>query len=152
MISESFSKLSSFVRKIDYYKPSAENERMLLTHKDQPLIGANFPTIDKGMVHGGASDVGDLSQVTPISFLGTACHTTGTPGHSWANVASGGMSIGHKGLMHAAKALAITALDLYSDPKYLQAAKEEFERRMGGKKYVCPIPEDFKPPRLEPIS
>ncbi|MGB2964224.1 MAG: amidohydrolase [Anaerolineales bacterium] len=67
-------------RKIDYYKPSADIESMLMSHIDTPLIGANIPTMDKGMVHGGASDVGDLSQVAPTGFLGTTCHTTGTPG------------------------------------------------------------------------
>lgn len=51
-----------------------------MSHIDTPLIGANIPTMDKGMVHGGASDVGDLSQVAPTGFLGTTCHTTGTPG------------------------------------------------------------------------
>ncbi|MGB2964223.1 MAG: hypothetical protein WBB69_09570 [Anaerolineales bacterium] len=62
------------------------------------------------------------------------------------------MSIGHKGMMHAAKAMAISSLDLFSDPKNIQAAQEEFERRMGGKKYTCPIADDKKPRSFEPKS
>ncbi len=137
---------------IDYYKPSAELKEMVLAHKDKPLIGVNFPAIDEGMTLKGATDVGDLSLVTPTGEVYTACFPTGAPGHSWANVATGGMSIGHKGMMHAAKAMALTALDLYSDPKYIQAVRADFDKSMNGKKYECPIPDDQQPPRLEPKS
>lgn len=137
---------------IDYYKPSAEIEEMILATKDMPLRGANFPVMDAHLIHKGATDVGDLSQITPTGELITTCVPTGSPGHSWANVACGGMSIGHKGMMHGAKALAITALDLYSDPKHIQAAQDEFNRKIGKNKYVCPIPDDIKPPRLEQKS
>jgi len=137
---------------IDYIKPPAEIEEMILAHKDMPLLGANFPAMDAHLIHKGSTDVGDLSQITPTGWLFSACFPTGSPGHSWANVACGGMSIGHKGMMHGAKALAITALDLYSDPTHIQAAQDEFNRKIGKNKYVCPIPDDIKPPRLEPKS
>jgi aminobenzoyl-glutamate utilization protein B len=137
-------------RAVDYFKPSAEIEEMFLENKDMPLLGANFPAMDAHLIHKGATDLGDLSQITPTVSLFTACFPTGSPGHSWANVACGGMSIGHKGMMHGAKALALTALDLYSDPKHIQAAQDEFDRRMGKNKYVCPIPDNIKPPRFEP--
>jgi len=135
---------------IDYYKPSAEFKEMLLEHKDVPLLGVNFPAMDAGMVEKGATDVGDLSQVTPTGALSTTCCPTGSPGHSWTNVACGGMSIGHKGMIHGAKALALTAMEMYSDPKYLQAARNEFDKNMGSRKYICPVPDDVKPPRFEP--
>lgn len=135
---------------VDYYKPSAEFAEMILAYKDMPLLGANFPAMDAGIIEKGATDVGDLSQITPTGALYTACAPTGSPGHSWATVACGGMSIGHKGMMHAAKALALTAMDLYLDPKHLQAARNEFDKNMGARKYVCPIPDDVKPPKLEP--
>ena len=137
---------------IDYYKLSAEFAAILWEHKDKPLLDVNFPAMDAHFTEKGATDIGDLSQITPTGALWTTCFSTGTPGHSWANVASGGMSIGHKGLMHGAKAMALTAMDLYSDPKHLQAARDEYEKNMGSRKYVCPIPEDVKPPRMEPIT
>jgi hypothetical protein len=46
-------------------------------------------------------------------------------------VAAGGMSIGHKGMMVAAKTLALTAIDLFTDPDLLAAARAEFEERTG---------------------
>jgi aminobenzoyl-glutamate utilization protein B len=137
---------------IDYIKPSAEHEEMILANAHLPLRGQNFPAMDAHLIEKGATDVGDLSQVVPTGALSTACFTTGSPGHSWANVASSGMSIGHKGMLHAAKAMALTAVDLYSDPAHIQAVKNEFARKMGSRKYRCPIPEDIKPPRFEPKS
>lgn len=137
---------------VDYIKPSAEHEEMILANKHLPLRGENFPAMDAHLIEKGATDVGDLSQITPTGALFTACFSTGSPGHSWSNVACGGMSIGYKGMMHAAKAMALTGLDLYSDPVHIQAAQNEFDRKMGSRKYVCPIPDDIKPPRLEPKS
>jgi aminobenzoyl-glutamate utilization protein B len=139
-------------KSVDYFKAAGEFEELLLANKHLPLRGENFPAMDAQIIEKGATDVGDLSQVTPTGALVTACFPTGSPGHSWANVACGGMSIGHKGMLHAAKTMALTALDLYSDPAHIQAARDEFNRKMGSRKYVCPIPEDIKPPRLEPKS
>ena len=85
-------------------------------------------------------------------MLGTTCFPTGCPGHSWGNVASSGMSIGHKGTLHAAKIMALTAVELYSDPDHLVKVRQEFERKTRGKPYVSPIPADAKPPRHEPDS
>ena len=128
----------------------AEQAELLRKHKDLPLLGANFPPMDGGIVFKGATDVGDLSQVAPTGALWTACFPTCTPGHSWANVATGGMSIGHKGMMHAAKILALTAAEMFTDQTHFQKAREEFERSMIGRKYKPLIPEGFQPPHREP--
>jgi len=63
------------------------------------------------------------------------------------NTACGGMSIGHKGLMHAAKALALTAAVLYTDKKILEKVQEEFEGQMDGKIYTPLIPKEMRPPQ-----
>jgi aminobenzoyl-glutamate utilization protein B len=60
------------------------------------------------------------------------------------------MSIGHKGMMHAAKIMAVTAMELYSNPKHLVKIKAEFEQSVGGRLYVPPIPKERKPPRYKP--
>jgi aminobenzoyl-glutamate utilization protein B len=41
------------------------------------------------------------------------------------------MGIGLRGMENAAKVLALTAAQLYSDPKLIVAARDEFERRRG---------------------
>lgn len=85
---------------------------------------------------GGSTDVGDVSWVVPTAGLSTATWVPGTPAHSWQAVAAGGMSIGNKGMMIAAKTLAGTAIDLFETPALIDGAKKEFnERRPAGFKY-----------------
>jgi len=134
-------------QRIDMLGLGKEAASALHAHSDRPLIGANISAIDEGIVYKGATDVGDLSQVVPTGALVTTCFPTCTPGHSWVNTACGGMSIGHKGLMHAAKALALTAASLYTDKKTLEKAHEEFETQMIGKTYTPLIPKEMRPPR-----
>ena len=88
----------------------------------------------------GSTDVGDVSWQTPTAQLYAACFTAGSPGHSWQNVSVARTSIAHKGMIYAAKALAMTAIDLFENDDLLAEIKKEFtERTKEG--YVCPIPE-----------
>ena len=135
---------------VEYFKPPMEIVEIFDGYRDQPLIGVNFPPLDERNIGTGSTDVGDLSQIIPVSMLCTTCFSTGTPGHTWGVVATSGMSIGHKGMMHAAKAMALTALDLYTDPEHLVKIHEEFKRTMKGRPYVSPVSADSKPPRFEP--
>ncbi|AEI46731.1 amidohydrolase [Runella slithyformis] len=80
---------------------------------------------------GGSTDVGDVSWAVPTVGLRTATWVPGTPAHSWQAVAAGGMSIGRKGMIVAAKTLALTAIDLFQDEKTIAEAKAEFEKRRG---------------------
>jgi aminobenzoyl-glutamate utilization protein B len=89
--------------------------------------------------------VGDASQITPLSLLSTTCHPLGIPGHSWGIVASSGVSIGHKGMLHAAKTMALAAIDCYLDPVHLERARQEFEKATADKPYICPIPGTLEP-------
>ena len=75
---------------------------------------------------GGSTDVGDVSWNVPTVGLRTATWVPGTPAHSWQAVACGGTEIGTKGMLAAAKTLALTAIDLFTDASLIQKAKEEF--------------------------
>lgn len=79
----------------------------------------------------GSTDVGDVSWTVPTIGFRTATWVPGTPAHSWQAVAAGGMSIGLKGMENASKVLALTAVELYTRPELLVAARAEFERRRG---------------------
>ena len=94
----------------------------------------------------GSTDLGDVSWIVPASELSVATLVPGTPLHSWQSTACNGMSIGRKGLLVAAKTLALSALDLLEDPKLIQSAKADFERRRAGNPYRSRIPADQKPP------
>jgi aminobenzoyl-glutamate utilization protein B len=84
---------------------------------------------------GGSSDVGDVSYAVPTTGLWAATWIPGTPAHSWQAVACGGTEIGTKGMMVAAKTMSLTAIDLFTNPSYLQKAKEEFTKAKGDYKY-----------------
>jgi aminobenzoyl-glutamate utilization protein B len=90
---------------------------------------------------GGSTDVGDVSWITPVIRLEAVTAPAETPWHAWPVVACGGMSIGHKGMLYASKALAMTMVDLYSYPDKLVEIRKEFDERKGDRKYQAMIPE-----------
>ena len=57
------------------------------------------------------------------------------------------MSIGHKGMLHAAKMMAITAVELALDPALIEKAKADFVEITGGEPYTAPLPEGAVPPK-----
>jgi aminobenzoyl-glutamate utilization protein B len=93
----------------------------------------------------GSTDVGDVSWNVPNINLKITTAPNGTPWHSWAVVACGGMSIGHKGMVYAAKAMAMTMLDLYENPKMVEKISQEYKERKGDEIYKAMIPEGPPP-------
>jgi aminobenzoyl-glutamate utilization protein B len=93
-----------------------------------------------------SSDVGDVSWIVPTGQFTTATYVPGTAGHSWQSTACSGMSIGQKGMTLAAKVLTMTALDLFADPKQIQAARADFDQKRAGHEYKSRLPADQKPP------
>ena len=95
---------------------------------------------------GGSTDVGDVSYVVPTVGLEAATWVPGTPAHSWQAVACGGTEIGTKGMLVAAKAMTLTALDLFATPALRRQAQEEFRQNVGTYRYQ-PLLGD-RPPAL----
>lgn len=122
------------------------NRKLPEQMRGQPLLGENFPSLDEGKIETFSTDVGDLSWITPVSMLNTTCWASGAPGHSWGVVATGAMSIGHKGMMHAAKIMALAAMDLFTNPEQLRLVREEFETATIKHPYHNPLPAYVKPP------
>ena len=94
----------------------------------------------------GSTDVGDVSWTTPTTSLATATWVPGTTAHSWQAIAAGRTSIGVKGMLVAAKTLALTARDLLSNPELLQKARAEFDERRGDDFIYEPLLGDRPPP------
>lgn len=124
------------------YDKSVKDEIERLTEGNNKPINDFLAPLHKGYhFNAGSTDVGDVSWQTPTAQVYTACFAAGAPGHSWQNVSIGKTSIGHKGLLYAAKIIASAAIDLIEDPQLLAAAKAEFvESTKEG--YICPIPAD----------
>lgn len=93
-----------------------------------------------------STDFSDVSWIVPSAQFNAATWVPGTPAHSWQAVACSGTTIGQKGMMVAAKTLALTALDILNDPKQVEAARRDFDQRRAGHQYQSRIPANQKPP------
>ena len=98
-----------------------------------------------GPPDGGSTDVADVSWNIPTIHLSVTTAPAGAPWHAWPVAACAGMSIGHKGMLFASKALAATMVDLYRDPKLIQAMKDEFAKKTAGIVYQPFIPAGAPP-------
>jgi aminobenzoyl-glutamate utilization protein B len=128
----------AFARKTQ--APLGRSLDVALSERVEPLPEMPFQGV-------ASTDVGDISWFVPVGQLTAATHTFGAPGHSWQVVACTGTTIGEKGMMVAAKALAGSALDLYADPALLTKAKADFTAVRGPLEYVTLIPEGQKAPK-----
>lgn len=110
-----------------------------LSEQIAPLYAASTDGI-------GSTDVGSVSWVVPTVQCRTACYAAGTPYHSWQLVAQGKAPAAHKGMSHAAKAMAGVATDLLTNPDLLSAAKETFVRFRQDAPFRNPVGPNAKPP------
>lgn len=119
------------------------------TGKNQIGMEASIQPMEETLEHpgGGSTDVGDVSFVVPVIRLSATTGPKGTPWHSWAVVACGGMSIGHKGMWYASKSLAMTMVDLFQNESLRNDVNKEFKERKGDYVYKGIIPDG--PPPIE---
>ena len=110
--------------------------------EERGVVGEVQPLRDPAPTapEGGSTDVGDVSWTVPTINLTVTTGVWNSPWHAWPVVATGGMSIGHKGMVYAAKALAITGIDLFTDPAIRQAMRAEFTKQTQGFVYKPWIP------------
>lgn len=92
---------------------------------------AQIKPYTSGVRGNGSTDVGDVSWTVPTVGMSAATWVPGTGAHTWQAVAAGRTPIGHKGMIVAAKSMALTAVDLFKNPALLSAAKDEFYSRRG---------------------
>jgi aminobenzoyl-glutamate utilization protein B len=122
----------------------AEELRKSFPERDKPVESAAevqpFEAARGGS--GGSTDVGDISWLVPTHQFTAATFVPGTPGHSWQSTACAGMSIGRKGMMVAAKTLALSAADLFTSPGTIAEAKADFEKARGTVQYRSRVPAD----------
>ena len=93
----------------------------------------------------GSTDVGDVGYAAPTLNLHVASCCIGNVGHTWQMTGQAGSSLGHKGLLTAAKALALCCVRTMENPDVIRQARKEYEARTGGV-YRCPLPDDVEPP------
>ena len=93
-----------------------------------------------------STDAGDVSWNAPTIGVRAATFVPGIGAHTWQAAASSGMSIGQKGMVVAAKALAMIGADLFADRQLVADAKVEFKRQLNGATWKSAIAFDQKPP------
>ena len=92
-----------------------------------------------------STDVGDVSWVAPVGHFTAATMPPGVPLHTWQSTACAGTEIGRKGMLVAAKTLALASLELFGSPELVRQARAAFEEAMRGQTYRSLLPEDRKP-------
>ena len=136
---------------VDYTaEEKAFAEKIMATYPDKKVSIADaaaiqpFEVIRRG--RGGSTDVGDVSWAVPTAGMRSATWVPGTGAHSWQAVAAGGMSIGKKGMIVAAKTIALTAVDLFNNPSTTNQAKVELDQSRGTDFVYESLLGDRKPP------
>lgn len=112
------------------------------------LYGNTIPYSKAYNLLPGSTDVGDVSQIAPTVQCLATCYAFGTQMHTWQTVTQGKTTYAAKGMLHAAQVMAQTAGAVLNNPEKIKEAQAEFDRRKGGKKYVCPIPQGVVPSKL----
>jgi len=101
------------------------------------LFGKNLERIDfpvdpdDGQAGYGSTDCGNVSQALPTIHPYIRISPDGIPGHSREFAEWAKSPLARKGMVAAAKTLAMTALDLLADSEALRKAKEEFAKAQG---------------------
>ncbi|UCE11254.1 MAG: M20 family metallopeptidase [Candidatus Thorarchaeota archaeon] len=91
------------------------------------LLGLSISPLPEGSGLG-SSDIGNVSQVVPaIHPYLHICHAN-VSGHSQEFAEAANSEYGHEAMLNAAKALAMTAVDLFMDSELMKQVREEFQK------------------------
>ena len=111
----------------------AEEIRKTLTEQPTVALGSQerVQPMRTGAVGSSSTDLADVSWNVPTVEVRGATFVPGVPAHSWQATACAGGTIGVKGMMVAAKSMALTAIDLFTDSAHIQKARAEFDAKRG---------------------
>ena len=125
---------------------AAPYRAIAMTPQDAALCDDIIPLRPGGDKMIGSTDVSDVTWAVPTTEVLVATHAIGTPGHSWQITAQGKSPAAHKGLTHAARAMARLGQVLCEDAELLARAKAEHAARLARTPYTSPLPADLAPP------
>ena len=112
----------------------------------KPLDSVIHPYDEKNTSYkSGSTDVGDVSYTVPTLNFHVAAACIGNVGHTWQTTGQSCSSIAHKGLITAAKVMALAAIRTMDRPDVIEKAKQVVLKQNGGA-YECPLPDTVKPP------
>lgn len=79
-------------------------------------------------VGGGSSDIGEVSLVVPLATVRFPTSAPGAIGHHWTTTAVTGSTIAHKGVVAGAQVMAVSAIELLTNPDKVTEIKEDFRK------------------------
>jgi aminobenzoyl-glutamate utilization protein B len=123
-----------------YFQKSMGTPQIGLRTKVEPL--------EHSSGHAGTSDIGDMAWHTPnVKIFMPSTIPGALAGHHWSAAVGPGTPISHKGMTAAAKVLAGTMIDLYTDPALVAGIKADFAAQIAAyPKWYSFIPDGAKPP------
>ena len=123
-----------------------EIQRATGKEEEGMFVGIDSLPAEEVPAQGGSTDVAEVSRIAPTAAINVASAPVDAPWHAWPVVATGGMSIGHKAMLTAARTLAATIVEIAVTPSIVDGARAEFLERTDGQPYVSPLPEGQAPP------
>lgn len=133
-----------FAKELSSLSSKSDKKKVMSTYfapdyiLDKVLCDEIISVDDKDKVMAGSTDVGDVSYITPFAQITAATWPIGTAAHTWIATASSGSDIGLNAMIFASKTIAGTVYDLLKDISIIEKAKQEFDKTLGGLKYVSP--------------
>ncbi len=115
-----------FAREIRATLPG-ETEHRIPETKGREIADQLPPYRPKMSIHLASTDVGDVSWVVPTVQYRSATWAVGTQPHTWQAVSQGATSFANKGMLHAGKVMAATAVELARCPEIIEKAKAELK-------------------------
>ena len=145
-LSETNMRLVGGVRYTPEERQFAEKIRALLPQDGLPDLdsASQVLAIQEGVTFW-STDVGDVSWQIPTGEIRASTFVPGVLPHTWQSTACAGMSIGQKGMLVAAKTIALTAIDLFQKPAFVEEARKTFEKRRANHIYSSQLPPEAKP-------
>ncbi len=128
---------AAFAKEIQQTLPKAARKSLSSSREILPIEQA---------VVTASSDIGDVSWNVPTGHLWAATLVPGVSLHTWQSTACSGTSIGRKGMVVAAKTLALTAVELFQSPGQLAEIDAEFRQKLGDFTYQSLIPDSKSAP------
>lgn len=123
------------------------NEDLVYTQQMQEFINKkNEPIADRiiafneftdTVLYNYSSDIGEASWFAPEIYFVVKCFPGGINMHHWQGTAFTGQSIGHKGMLQAAKIMAMTIIDFVQKPDLQKNIRKQFEANRKNYKYLA---------------
>jgi aminobenzoyl-glutamate utilization protein B len=101
---------------------------------------------DASETSAGSDDIAEVSWNVPTVNLRYPANIPNLICHHWSSAIAMATPIAHKGALAGAKAQAMTAIELFADPRLVEQAWEYFREQTKETKWESLIPADVPPP------